>query len=58
MASSRPPTEKVCAIEIGKLCKADPDALPRALADVFMKHGVESSRCQNIGAMVMSLEIP
>ena len=47
------PTEQACAIEIGNLLKANPDASPKAMADVFMKHGIDPSRCKNVGAMVM-----
>ncbi|WP_417521777.1 hypothetical protein [Marinobacter sp.] len=47
------PTEQACAIEIGKLLKANPDASPQAIADVFTKHGIDPSRCKNVGAMVM-----
>ncbi|WP_298448835.1 hypothetical protein [uncultured Marinobacter sp.] len=47
------PTEQACAIEIGNLLKANPDTSPQAIADIFMKHGIDPSRCQNVGAMVM-----
>ncbi|MBR9872396.1 MAG: hypothetical protein GYB26_14775, partial [Gammaproteobacteria bacterium] len=41
------PTEQACAIEIGNLLKANPDAKPQAIADVFMEHGIDPSRCGN-----------
>ena len=47
------PEEQACAIDIGNLLKANPDAQPQAIADVFQKHGIDSSRCQKVGAMVM-----
>jgi hypothetical protein len=47
------PEEQACATDIGKLLKANPDASPQAIADVFAKHGIDPSRCQNVGAMVM-----
>ncbi|PCM44891.1 hypothetical protein [Marinobacter sp. ANT_B65] len=47
------PTEHACAIEICKLLKANPDASPQVIADEFMKHGIDPSRCKNVGAMVM-----
>src|SRR5690554_7592381 len=36
------PKEQACAIEIGNLLKANPDARPQAVADVFIKHGIRS----------------
>ncbi|BFN13362.1 hypothetical protein DET61_12244 [Marinobacter nauticus] len=47
------PEEQACAIDIGNLLKANPDVQPQAIADVFQKHGIDSSRCQKVGAMVM-----
>tara|TARA_R100000789_G_scaffold89623_2_gene86769 strand:+ start:625 stop:927 length:303 start_codon:yes stop_codon:yes gene_type:complete len=47
------PEEQACAIDIGSLVKANPDVQPQAIADVFQKHGIDSSRCQKVGAMVM-----
>ena len=47
------PNEQACAIEIGKLLKFNPDAKPQAIADVFIKHGIDRSHCQNVGTMVM-----
>jgi hypothetical protein len=47
------PNEQACAIEIGNLLKAHPDAQPQAIADVFKKHGIDQSRCKDVGAMVM-----
>src|SRR5690606_41760028 len=35
------------------ILKANPDVQPQAIADVFQKHGIDSSRCQKVGAMVM-----
>lgn len=31
------PEEQACAIDIGNLLKANPDAQPQAIADVFQK---------------------
>ncbi|WP_323751452.1 hypothetical protein [Marinobacter sp.] len=50
---STDPNEQACTIEIGNLLKANPDAKPQAIADIFMKHSIDPSRCQNVGAMVM-----
>jgi hypothetical protein len=47
------PEEQACAIEIGSLLKANPGAQPQVIADVFRKHGVDQSRCKDVGAMVM-----
>src|SRR5690554_8081684 len=47
------PEEQACAIEIGNLLKTHPDAQPQAIADVFKKHGIDQSRCKEVGAMVM-----
>ena len=47
------PTEQACAIEIGNLVKANPDASPQAIAGIFMQHGIDPSCCKNVGAMVM-----
>lgn len=47
------PKVQVCAIEIGNLLKANPDAQPQAIADVITKHGIDRSRCNKVGAMVM-----
>ena len=47
------PEEQACAIDIGNLLKAHPDAQPQAIADVFKKHGIDQSRCKHVGAMVM-----
>ena len=47
------PEEQACAIDIGNLLKANPDVQSQAIADVFQKHGIDSSRCQKVGAMVM-----
>src|SRR5690554_7604047 len=38
------PKEQACAIEIGNLLKANPDARPQAVADVFIKHGIDHPR--------------
>ncbi|MGC8120188.1 hypothetical protein [Marinobacter sp. VGCF2001] len=47
------PEERACAIDIGNLLKAHPEAQPQAIADVFKQHGIDPSRCQQVGAMVM-----
>lgn len=47
------PAEQACAIEIGDLLKADPDPGPQAIADIFAKHGVDRTRCQGVGRLVM-----
>ena len=47
------PNEQACAIEIGNLLKAHPDAQPQAIADVFKKHVIDQSQCKHVGAMVM-----
>lgn len=47
------PADQACAIAIGDLLKADPDAGPQAIADIFAKHGIARSRCQNVGRLVM-----
>ncbi len=47
------PVEQACAIEIGALLKSDPDARPKAVADIFVKHGIARPRCQYVGRMVM-----
>ena len=47
------PNEQACAIEIGNLLKAHPDAQPQAIADVFKKHGIDHYCCQKVGTMVM-----
>lgn len=46
------PAEQACAIEIGRLLKADPNADLQPIADVFVKHGIAPARCRNVGAMV------
>ena len=47
------PKVQACAIEIGNLLKVNPDAQAQAIADIFKKHGIDHSRCQKVGAMVM-----
>lgn len=47
------PAEQACAREIGALLKADRDAKPQAIADVFSKHGIARSRCKQVGRLVM-----
>ena len=47
------PAEEACAIEIGELIKSNPEAGSQAIAEVFSKHGIASSRCYKVGAMVM-----
>jgi len=47
------PAEQACAREIGALLKADRDAKPQAIAEVFRKHGIARSRCPQVGRLVM-----
>lgn len=47
------PAEQACAREIGALLKADRDAKPQAIADVFSKHGIARSRFKQVGRLVM-----
>lgn len=47
------PAEQACASAIGDLLKSDPDASPQAIADLFVQHEIERSRCQSVGRMVM-----
>lgn len=47
------PVEQACAREIGDLLKSDLDTRPDAIADIFVKHGIVRSRCQNVSRMVM-----
>lgn len=47
------PAEQACAREIGALLKSNPDAEPQSVANVFMKHEIARSRCQDVGRMVM-----
>lgn len=47
------PNEQACAIEIGNLLKADPEAKPQAIADVFIKYGIDRSRSGTVGSLVM-----
>lgn len=47
------PVEQACAREIGDLLKSNPDVQSQAIADIFVKHGVDRSRCSGVGSMVM-----
>lgn len=47
------PAEQACAREIADLLRSDPDVQPRAIADIFVKHGVDPARTQSVGRMVM-----
>ncbi|KAA1176088.1 hypothetical protein FWJ25_02855 [Marinobacter salinexigens] len=47
------PVELACARDIGQLLKSSPDADPRSIADMFVKHGIARARCPQVGRMVM-----
>lgn len=47
------PAEQACAVEIGNLLKANQNAQPQAIADIIIKHDIDRSRCNKVGAMVM-----
>ena len=47
------PAEQACAKEIGALLSSNPDAEPRLVANIFVKHEIARSRCQGVGRMVM-----
>lgn len=47
------PAEQACAREIGALLKSNPDAEPRSIASIFVRHEIAQSRCRSVARMVM-----